>query len=104
MILNFAKLLRKVVPLRYFVGRFGGDEFCMLFYTCSREEAEQVCCEIQTRFAEESVHKTCRPVSVSIGIARFETGERPSHLLQRADAALYQAKQKKGSICFDAES
>ena len=30
MILNFAKLLRKVVPLRYFVGRFGGDEFIVI--------------------------------------------------------------------------
>ena len=27
MILNFAKLLRKVVSLRYFVDRFDGDEF-----------------------------------------------------------------------------
>ena len=24
--ISFAKLLRKVVPLNYFVGRFGGDE------------------------------------------------------------------------------
>ena len=30
MILNFAKLLRKVVPLRYFVDRFGGDEFIVI--------------------------------------------------------------------------
>ena len=30
MILNFAKLLRKVVPLQYFVGRFGGDEFIVI--------------------------------------------------------------------------
>lgn len=33
MILNFAKLLRKVVPLRYFVGRFGGDEFIVIALT-----------------------------------------------------------------------
>ena len=30
MILNFAKLLRKVVSLRYFVDRFGGDEFIVI--------------------------------------------------------------------------
>ena len=56
-------VLKAVETDRIQAFRFGGDEFCMLFYTCSREEAEQVCCEIQTRFAEESVHKTCRPVS-----------------------------------------
>ena len=33
MILNFAKLLRKVVPLRYFVDRFGGDEFIVIALT-----------------------------------------------------------------------
>ncbi len=33
MILNFEKLLRKVVPLRYFVGRFGGDEFIVIALT-----------------------------------------------------------------------
>ena len=33
MILNFAKLLRKVVPLRYFVDRFGGVEFIVIALT-----------------------------------------------------------------------
>lgn len=33
MIPNFAKLLRKVVPLRYFVDRFGGDEFIVIALT-----------------------------------------------------------------------
>ena len=33
MILNFAKLLRKVVPLRYFVDRFGGNEFIVIALT-----------------------------------------------------------------------
>ena len=33
MILNFAKLLRKVVSLRYFVDRFGGDEFIVIALT-----------------------------------------------------------------------
>mgnify|MGYP000009161561 FL=1 len=97
-------VLKAVETDRIQAFRFGGDEFCLLFYSCSGEETEQICCQIQTRFAAERVHKICQPVSVSIGIARFEAGERPSHLLQRADAALYQAKQKKGSICFKAEN
>ena len=97
-------VLKAVETDRIQAFRFGGDEICLLFYSCSGEETEQICSQIQTRFAAEHVHKTCQPVSVSIGIARFEAGERPSHLLQRADAALYQAKQKKGSICFKAEN
>lgn len=83
--------------------RFGGDEFCVLLYDCSREESEQICRRFQEQFAAAEVHASCERVSVSIGIARFEPGEQPSHLLQRADTALYQAKQKKGSICFSEE-
>ena len=83
--------------------RFGGDEFCVLLYDCSREESEQICRRFQEQFAAAEVHASCEQVSVSIGIARFESGEQPSHLLQRADTALYQAKQKKGSICFSEE-
>lgn len=43
MILNFAKLLRKVVPLQYFAGRFGGDEFIVIAEDISdKEEAEEL--------------------------------------------------------------
>ena len=97
------QVLRETRTDRVNAFRFGGDEFCVLLYDCSREESEQICRRLQERFAAAEVHASCERVSVSIGIARFESGEQPSHLLQRADTALYQAKQKKGSICFSEE-
>lgn len=97
------QVLRETRTDRVNAFRFGGDEFCVLLYDCSREESEQICCRLQEQFAAAEVHASCEQVSVSIGIARFESGEQPSHLLQRADTALYQAKQKKGSIYFSEE-
>lgn len=41
--ISFAKLLRKVVPLNYFVGRFGGDKFIVIAENISgREKAEEL--------------------------------------------------------------
>lgn len=46
--ISFAKLLRKVVPLNYFVGRFGGDEFIVIAENISgREEAEELILKIR---------------------------------------------------------
>ena len=52
-------------------------------------------------FLQAEIHRLCRPVSVSIGVAEHLAEERPSRLLERADAALYQAKQEKGSIWIE---
>lgn len=92
------QVLREIRSEQINAFRFGGDEFCVLFYNCSQEKSEQICRQIQEQFAAAEVHASCEQVSISIGIARFMAGEQPSHLLQRADAALYQAKQQKGSI------
>ena len=82
--------------------RFGGDEFCVLFRGCQREEVLTACRAIQEQFLQAEIHRLCRPVSVSIGVAEHLAEERPSRLLERADAALYQAKQEKGSIWMEA--
>ena len=78
--------------------RFGGDEFCILFSGRSLPEVRDTCRQLQLRFAEAEIHRQCQPVTVSIGIAQYQPGEKPSLLLERADNALYQAKQEKGSI------
>lgn len=82
--------------------RFGGDEFCVLFRDCEREEVLTVCRLIQEKFCQTEVHRLCSEVSVSIGVAEHLAEEKPSRLLERADAALYRAKQKKGSVYIEA--
>ena len=85
--------------------RFGGDEFCVIFCDCGPERVAELCRTIQTSYAENAVNRECQAVSVSIGVAEFRHGEPPAQLLDRADAALYRAKQRaqKGQICFEDE-
>ena len=89
-----------VTPFRY-----GGDEFCLLFCGREREQILEICRELQTRYADCDVNQQNQSVSISIGVAEFCRGESPAQLLNRADAALYRAKQmgQKGQICFESD-
>ena len=42
LILNFARLLRNVIPKEAFVGRYGGDEFMVVIYNKSKMEIEDI--------------------------------------------------------------
>lgn len=81
--------------------RFGGDEFCVIFCGCDQERVGAACRAIQECFARAEVNCSHKTVTVSIGVAEFRKKEPPAQLLDRADAALYRAKQNKGSICFE---
>ena len=85
--------------------RFGGDEFCILMEKTDLNSAEEICRNIQERLrdAEENLTPSL-PVTMSIGIAGYCPGEKPSVLLQRADHALYRAKQNPGTVCFADET
>lgn len=42
MIANFAHILRKVVPEKDFVGRYGGDEFIAILYDTTSAQADEL--------------------------------------------------------------
>ena len=70
------------------VGRFGGDEFCILLPTGSAEEARDLALEAVRRLGSVGGER------MSCGVAaRTEDATRPAELLRAADAAQYQAKR-----------
>ena len=83
--------------------RFGGDEFCILYRGLSLSQAQDACRQLQAHFAQESAAAGLRAAGISAGVARYRRGERPTHLLSRADEALYRAKQEKGIVCIESE-
>ena len=80
------------------VGRYGGEEFIMVWYDCSSDDAARL--GEEARDAVEAEHiphgpgASQRTVTVSIGIASSEDGEPldGGSLIRAADRALYQAK------------
>ena len=70
-------------------GRLGGEEFLVLLPDTDEHAATRVAEKLRDEVADAN---TPVPVTVSIGVATWD-GEAPEDLLQRADEALYAAKQ-----------
>lgn len=90
-LVKFATLALQVARTQDLVGRWGGEEFLIL---CSETTAEQalVMTERLCRSVRECDFGLGRRQTISAGIAAMRAGETIDVLLQRADQALYAAK------------
>jgi diguanylate cyclase (GGDEF)-like protein/PAS domain S-box-containing protein len=80
-----------------FVARTGGEEFGMLFPNTSIEMARLVAERIRKAVAASRVTApdgATIGVTISIGLAALAPDDAPEEALARADAALYQAKER----------
>ncbi len=77
--------------------RFGGEEFAVLLPDTSLAGAVTVAERLVAVVAQTSVRladgQSLPPVTISLGLAEFRTGDDLTSLLANADAALYRAKQ-----------
>src|SRR5690606_10128497 len=95
-----ARRLESVVRTSDTVSRQGGDEFLVLMSKISQvSDAELVAGKILAAFGEPAeVEGHQISLSVSVGIAVYpEDGQDARTLIDRADAAMYRAKQQAGS-------
>lgn len=83
--------------------RFGGEEFVLLLSNTDINAARIVAERLRTAVAETLCHdgKNGFGFTVSLGIAELQDNEQGYHLFERADIALYQAKQtgRNQTIC-----
>ncbi len=86
-----SSMLRRQVRSGDLVGRYGGEEFCVLLPQTNLEQAFAVA--EQLRIAVSSIQFNDRPVTISLGVTTTIAGAlRPHDLLAQADKALYFAK------------
>ncbi len=81
------------------LGRFGGDEFLLIFPHTTCAEAFNVSARIEQSMRELSIPGAGFPLTISIGLTQAASGETADPLLARADKALYNAKNAGRNCC-----
>lgn len=91
-----AQAIKSSVRICDVVGRFGGDEFIILFSKTDRDATEFLAEKIRQVVEAGTIDNT--PVTISIGIADGRLGMKVDDsleaLMKEADACLYQAKER----------
>lgn len=77
------------------VGRYGGEEFLLVFPETNGEIALRIAERIRQSIDEDMFHidDVSLHVTVSLGLTQYQPGESKEELIKRADTAMYQAKK-----------
>ena len=97
MLVAVADCLRQQAGNKAFIGRYGGDEFVIVFPEAEREQAflkmEQIRQELSRQELVTADGKTIPGIFISGGVASFPVdGRTENELFRKADHALYRAK------------
>ncbi|MFQ5779351.1 MAG: GGDEF domain-containing protein [Nitrospiria bacterium] len=90
---TFASQIAKQVRKTDVFARWGGEEFVILL-TNSDIEGATIFSDHLRKMVEGYPFETVKRLSMSVGVTQFRDGEDAESLLNRADEALYDAKQK----------
>lgn len=86
------KLRHNTATIGAKVGRWGGEEFVIVVPRYARNDAVTLANQIRRDI--ESSLMAGLPITLSLGVASYRHGEEVSSLFERADQALYRAKEQ----------
>lgn len=91
-------VLKKNCKGKDLVARFGGDEFAVIIENAPRAGVNSIAETIRVQVGESNLKRTdtgdpLGDITVSIGYDCIQPDDTPEKVLERADKALYQAKQ-----------
>ena len=96
LILNFANILKQVIPQEQFVGRYGGDEFMAVLTDTSRQEVAKLLADITSKTVLFNQHNPQFMLFFAYGCA-FSSDYSAltlQALLDKADSLMYQHKNE----------
>ena len=103
---RFALEARRCLRDGDLIGRYGGEEFVIVFRNADCEQAQMAVDRLLARIAalEWNTIASGLNLTVSAGFSKLAEGESPESVLHRADVAMYAAKRRGGNraLRFDA--
>jgi diguanylate cyclase len=108
-ILRFlASALQSYARPDHLIARYGGEEFAMIMPRADLKMAAQIADALRSaiqgkRLRRRSTNEDLGQVTVSVGVARLQTGDTAQGLVERADACLYASKRNgRNQVTTDA--
>jgi len=98
---TIARTLESSIRETDFVARYGGEEFVQLMTGSSLEECLQVADKIRETIKKTGFHFRDQAITItaSCGLAELRDGDSVEQWFERADKALYKAKQEGRNRC-----
>ncbi|PWK49284.1 GGDEF domain-containing protein [Pleionea mediterranea] len=92
LLVKVAELISQRIRTTDDLYRIGGEEFVIMPVGASINEARELSEQLRTMI-ESSPQLSKFKLTISLGVAEYQSGETGEHWLHRADQALYQAKR-----------
>jgi diguanylate cyclase (GGDEF)-like protein len=102
-LLLLARLMRDTFRFHDQLYRFGGEEFVVLMH-CAEEGQAQAALERLRRCTETHAFPQIGNITISIGFTEIQHGDTPSAAFERADKAVYYAKEHGRNQVFGYEA
>ncbi len=92
---TLAKVLSQNIRETDYLARYGGEEFALIMPGATQGDAKMVAEKLRQSIESSGFHFKNEPLTItmSCGVAEFKKGDVPTDVFERADAALYKAKQ-----------
>ncbi len=96
-LISTAKLLSENIRTSDYIGRWGGEEFLIIFPKVKENQLEMLAEKVRKKVKETPFEKSIN-ITVSIGTTMFKKDDTIKSIIRRADNALYKAK-RNGKDC-----